>query len=423
MKIRLFYGWYIAIAAMVMAALYSAIVGYGWSAFVGPITATFGWGMTQIALASSLRSIETGVFNPVWGIVVDRFPARRLMLIGVICTSLALYSLSQMQNMLMFYSSFFIVGVGSSLVTGMLPLAVIARWFKKDIGKASGLFYMGNGIGGVAVSLVVFLIDKLGWQTTLLFGAIVFMALGIPLSFLFRNRPQDYGLPPDGKVSDHTMESTSLMSPDFGTSVWEALRMRFFWHFAFVTVFQNAAVGTVILYAIPYLTSVGMDRRTAGVVVSVFTFVSLFGRIPLGMLSDVFRKSYVVSLSIALQGTGIFLFWLTGLYVGNSPVWLMLLFAIAYGLGVGGVPTLRAPILKEYFGVKNFASIFGLTSIFMSIGMVGAPPLAGWIYDTYHDYRIWWVALASFGLLALIAMLTAPRPPRIVEPEVASKKK
>lgn len=112
-----------------------------------------------------------------------------------------------------------------------------------------------------------------------------------------------------------------------------------------------------------------------------------------------------------------FLFWLIG---GTSPFWLILLFAIVYGFGLSGVMALRAPVLLEYFGIKNFGAIFGLTSIFITVATVASQPLAGWIYDTHHDYKVWWLALVAFGVLALIAILTIPRAQKRAEPVTTS---
>ena len=87
MKLKLFYGWYIVVSVLALSAFYNSIFGYGWTAFVNPIVATFGWSMTQFSAASSLRSMETGVFNPVWGTLVDRLSPRNLMLVGVMVSS------------------------------------------------------------------------------------------------------------------------------------------------------------------------------------------------------------------------------------------------------------------------------------------------------------------------------------------------
>ncbi len=166
-----------------------------------------------------------------------------------------------------------------------------------------------------------------------------------------------------------------------------------------------ACTGALNLYAIPYLVDIGINRTTASTVVSLYTLVSLFARMPMGMLSDVFRKSHMIAFSIALQGVGFFLFWLIG---GTSAFWLILLFGIIYGLGLGGAGPLRAPVLAEYFGTKNFGTIFGLSSIFMTVASVASPLLAGWIYDTYHDFKYYWLGLAVFNVLVLIMILTIP---------------
>ncbi len=413
MKFKLFYGWYIVAASLVLSAYNSSIFSYGWTAFVNPIIATFGWSMTQLSLASSLRSMETGVLNPIWGAAVDRWSPRKLMLFGVISSALGIFCLSQTRNLAMYYGGFLITGAGSSLVTGILPQTVIARWFRRDFGKANGLFAMGIGIGGVLVPLVVKIIDKLSWQTTLLYTAMGFLVLGIPLSFVTRSRPEDYGLLPDGKTPDAAMGLRHGQPSDFSTSVKKALKMRAFWSIGVVNLWQYSAYSIIAFYTMPYLTGLGMDRSTASKVVMLYTLVSLFGRIPMGMLSDIFKKNYVIALSVGMMGVGLFIFRLIS---GTSPFWLILLFAIVYGFGISGVYVLRAPVLTEYFGTRNFGTIFGVVSIFVTVATVASPPLAGWVYDTYHDYRIWWLALLASGVLALIVILTMPAAKKRTEP-------
>ncbi len=415
MKIKLFYGWYMVLAGLVLAMINNSIMGYGWTAFVDPVTATFGWTMAEMSLASSLRSLETGVFNPLWGPVVDRKNPQLLMRIGVVLTAGGLILLSQMQNLWMYYAGFVLVGTGSSLVVGMLPQTVIARWFKKDLGKANGLLMTGNALGGVTVPLVVILIGSLGWRSTIFYTGIIFLVFGMASSFLFRARPEEMGMIPDGREGTANGKRRSVGS-DFGTSVKEAIKMRAFWHIAVGTIFQNATISTVMMYAIPYLTDLGMSREWAGTIVSVYTIISACGRVPFGMLSDVFRKSYVVAFCFLLLIIGLILYWQMQ---ADSPFWFIILFAIPYGLGVSGVTATRSPILADYFGVKNFGSIFGVTSIFFAVANVLSPPIAGWIFDTYHDYKSWWLILIGMGVIGLISMLTIPKPrsAEVREPE------
>ena len=68
----------------------------------------------------------------------------------------------------------------------------------------------------------------------------------------------------------------------------------------------------------------------------------------------------------------------------------------------------RAPILREYFGTARFGTIFGLTSIFITAGVVAAPPLAGWTYDVLGTYQPVWLGLCIATLAGTILMAATP---------------
>ncbi|MBI4296074.1 MAG: MFS transporter [Chloroflexi bacterium] len=412
MRVKLFYGWYMVLAGMLITTYNSAIFAYGWTAFLNPIVMTFGWSMTQLSLAASLRGIETGVLNPVFGAMVDRWPARRMMLLGVFTAAAAALLLGLTRNLIMYYIGFLLVGIGMTLTGGLVATTIVARWFRRNIGKANGLLFMGPAIGGMLAPVVVLIIDRLTWQTTLLYVAAGYLALGIPIALIFRSWPAEYGLLPDGKPLDSATVSKRTASYDFSTTTREAVRSRAFWHFVVVTAFQFTCQGTVTLFAIPYLTSVGMERVQGAGIITLYTLVSMFTRMPLGILSDYVRKSYVVALTILMQATGVVLFWRLD---ASSPFWAVLLFAITFGVGSGGVMVLRAPLLQEYFGSKNFGKIFGLNSIFITGATVVTTPLVGWVWDTQQTYKPVWLAIAIFGAIALLAILTIPSPARRLE--------
>ena len=413
MKIKIFYGWYIVAAGLIMNFYNASLFAYGWSGFVNPIVSTFGWTMVQLSLASSLRGLETGIFNPLFGWVVDRFSAKKLMIFGILVNAGGIFLLSQTKNLAMYYIGFLIMGLGSSLAIGILPTTVIARWFKKDIGKANGIFFMGNGLGGIMAPLVVKVIDSIGWQMTLMYGFIGILVIGLPLALIYRDRPQDYNLLPDGATVPATNGVMSkLPTTEHDSTVKEALRTRAFWHLVGTVLFQNSFLGVITTFSIPSLTNVGMTRTTAATVTTLFTLVSLFVRLPLGMLADRIRKSYCVAISVGFQAIGAFCFWLLS---GSSPFWMVMLFAINYGIGLSGIMVLRPPILAEYFGTKNFGTIFALEGIFITLAGIASQPLAGWVFDTYQSYRPLWLGFAIFGLVALIVILTIPAPKRTLE--------
>jgi len=405
MKFKLFYGWYIVGASLVLMILNSAILVYGFTAFVDPILATFSWSVTQLSLASSLRSLENGVFNPIWGSLADRWPARRLMLIGITATALGIFVLSRTVNLGMYYAGFLVIGIGSSLSFGVLPTVVLTRWFRRDIGKANGVFATGAGLGGILVPVVVNLVDKYGWQNVLLYVAGVYLVIGIPLAFVYINRPEDIGLVPDGKADSTAADKLKSARQDFGTSIRQALRMRAFWYINMASFFQMMVVSTISIFVIPHLTHVGVERAQAGMVVSLFTFISLFTRIPFGILADKFNKKIVMAVTMGLFSIGMYAFFMIK---GDSPFWLTLLFATGTGAAIGSIIALRAPLQIEYFGTRNFGVIFGVISIASTVGGVLSAPVAGWIYDTYGSYSGFWLGLGILGTLMVLLMLNLP---------------
>ena len=398
----LFFGWYIVAAAVILTGYNSAMFVYGLTAFLEPMAATMGWTYTQISLATSIRGLEIGALDPIAGLVVDRWPARRLMLISSIVFAAGTIIISRSTNLAVFYIGFLVAGLGSAFCHNMVPMTAIARWFRKNIGKATGILYSGFSLGGLFVPLVVKAIDAYGWQDVMLFMAFGALILGLPLSFAFRSRPEDHGLLPDGRISDGT---TATSTSVFGLTVREVLRTRAFWIIGIAGTLQITAVHAVTVHAVPSLTSTGFDRSTAAIGVTIFSVTGIPMRIIYGILADMFDKKYVYALSNGITTVALVLF---GLLDGNSFA-MMALFGVIYGLGVSGAMCVRVPITRDYFGVKSFGAIYGMLSIFTVIGGVAGAPIAAWVYDSSGTYFPIWYIYAGLTATGMILLLWLPR--------------
>jgi len=402
----IFYGWYIVAAGIVLMAYDAALLVYGFSAFINPIAATFAWGYAQISLATSLRYAEMSILNPFLGAMIDRWPGRRLVFVGVVIMGLGLVCIGRATSLATFYLGFLIVGLGGSIAVYLVPSTAIARWFKKDIGKASGVLSLGVGIGGGLIPVLVKIIDTFGWQDSMIIMAIGVWVLGIPLSLVFRSRPEDYGLLPDGRKGEEQKSLGSSGGYDFRLGVKDVLRMRPFWHISVAFLIQMSANHTAIIHMMPYLASLDVARSTASIVAMLVPLISLGARIPFGWLADVFNKKYVFAGSLALSSAGLFLYQL----VDTHSLGSMLLFAIVFGISVGGMIPIRTPILREYFGARNFGMIFGLSGVFTTMAMVLAPPLVGRLFDTRGTYHPIWFIFSGLALLGVIIAATTPDP-------------
>ena len=401
----MFYGWYIVAASCLINATISAFTFFGFTAFVKPIATTLGFSYVQISLALSIRGMETAALDPLMGMVADRWPPRRLVLIGVVIIGLGLLCLSQVTNLAVFYMSFLIMGLGGALGLMIVPVTTIARWFRRNLGKATGVMLMGTGIGGLLIPVIVKLIDAYGWRTSLIILAVATWIIGIPVSLVFRSRPQDYGLLPDGKQQADSKGGASSQSQDFGVSAREAVKMRAFWHIGIVNMLLIGTGGTVYLHVMPYLSSVGMERSTASMVAMAVCLAAIPGRLGWGWLGDVSPKKYVIAAALVLTSIGLFFF---SLIDAASSFMLIAAFVVVFGLCVVGLRTVTPAILREYFGIKRFGTIFGLTSVFTTIGTAICQPMAGWMYDTRGVYDPIWLVYSGLCLAAAIVMLTIP---------------
>jgi len=401
----MFYGWYIVAASAFIGAFIGGTTMMGFTALVNPIAATLGWSYAQISLAMTLRGVESGVMNPFMGVVADRWPARRLVLIGITIIGIGLLCLSQTSGLTMFYVSFIIMGVGGSLGMQVVPMTVIARWFRSNAGKAYGVLAAGIGAGGLLVPVVTMLVDTYGWRPFLVGLAVCVLATGIPLSFVFRNRPEDYGLLPDGKPQVVLDNSRGLQTQDISVGVKEALRTRAFWFAGIAFMLQTAGASAVLLHVMPYLVSLEIERSTASMVAMFIAIVSIPSRFVFGWLCDIFKKSYIAVASMVFTSVGLFLFSI----IDGSSLWLIITFVVIYGLGRGGQLSLMPPIIREYFGTKKFGTIFGLVSIFITIGAISTPPLAGWVFDIRGVYDPLWLILSGVCMLGAILMMAVPQ--------------
>ena len=406
---RIFYGWWVVGACFLMALYVGGIVFYGFTALFEPIANEFGWSYTQLSLAASLRGLEIGLLAPLLGILVDRWGPRRLLFGGAIIVGLGLILLSRITSLGMFYAVFILVGIGTSTMSSTVLVTAVANWFRRKVGIAIGIMVSGWGFSGFLIPVVVRLIDIFEWRTAIVILGLGVWAIVLPLSLLVRHRPEQYGYLPDGEVTSSTildkgLTSAQIAEEDIG--VKQALKSGTFWKLALALMCNSIVLSAVVTHVMPYLSSIGIARAMSSLVASAVPLFSIGGRIGFGWLGDKFDKRWVMAGAFAMVSLGLLFFG----YASTAGVWLLVPFIIFFGNGFGGNATIRAVLLREYFGRSRFGTIFGFAMGVMMLGNIIGAPLAGWVFDNWGSYQSIWLVFAGVAVVGLVLVVTTSRP-------------
>jgi MFS family permease len=394
---KVFYGWWVVFACFLIGFYVSGTIHYGFTAFFEPIVKETGWSYTQGSIAASLRGLEEGIFPPVIGFLVDRFSPRRLIFCGTLAIGFGLILLSWADSLAMFYGAFVPLALGLSACTDIVLMTAVANWFRRNTGRALGIMACGFGASGILVPVIVRLIDLYQWRSTLIILGLGMWLLGIPLSFVVRHKPEQYGYLPDGETSVEQVSTPK--SQDGKVGFKEALRNRDFWHISITEVTRVMVITAVTTHVMPYLSSLGMSRSRATLVATSIPLLSIIGRLGFGWLGDIFDKRYIMAGIFVFMGAGLLAF----SYV--QMTWLIFPFLILFPLSWGAM-VLRGSILREHFGMASFGRLLGIIMGIATIGRLIGPSLAGWTYDNLGSYHPIWLIFAGMTIIPVILMLT-----------------
>lgn len=413
---RVFYGWWVVGSCLLISLMYGGISILGFTAFFEPIVGEFGWSYTQVSLAASLRGTNVGLLSPLMGFLADRWGPRKLIFIGVILLGFSLFLLSHLTSLLMFYGVFVIIAIANSGLSPTVMITVVGNWFHKNAGMATGILACGFALGSLLVPGIVKLIDIYGWQNAARMLATGIVVLGIPLSLLVKNKPEQYGYLPDGEIagSEVAKESTTTeQTIENNIGVKDALKSRTFWHIGPAMMLLFIPISAVTVHVMPYLSSVGVARSTSSMVAMAIPLVSIIGRLSAGWLGDKFKRTYVAAGYFMLVIVGLLFF----SYASAERMWAIIPFIILFGIGWGSNFPMRAALVRGYFGRNNLGTIFGFMMGLGAMGGVIGPMLTGWIFDNYGSYYFAWLLFAGLLCVATIIMVTTPPMTTAARPE------
>jgi len=406
----IYHGWKL-VAALCCILFFAAGGGlYVFPVFIESLRQEFGWSMTEISGSAAVFAIAMGFSNPLVGTLFARFGPRNVMLFAAGITVLTSLGYAALQNLVMLYAIALFSGFAVAATTILPAQTLITNWFRAFRGRAMGATMLGIGAGGLLLPpLNELLIRLLGWRMTWVVAAAIMLGIVVPLIAVFvRARPADLGLQVDGTTVDpNTLLENA--APIVGLSVKRAASTTGFWLLVSIFLLQLVGVSAMNFHFVPFATQQGgFEGQQAAFYYGMAVGFSIPGRLIFGWLADRWSPERLLALSFVLLALGPIA---NGVLLQFAPgdARLLWLYAVPFGLGIGGNAVTMPILVGRCFGELHFSKIMGLLMSGFAIGILVGIPGAGVIFDRTGSYE--WVFIlcaAGLSLAILLCLLVGP---------------
>jgi len=405
---KLFYGWVIVIAALIVSAvLLGSRQSYG--VFFKSIGNDFGLNRAVTSGIFSTYMVFSAAFSVLGGWALDKFGPKWTIAMMGFFTALSLFLTSQMHSVWQLYLTYsFVLGMGTG-ETYTVVGAFVSRWFQKKRGLALGIVNSGGGLGTLIIApFATYLIVNFDWRTAYIVMGGIAVVVVIGFSMLLKGNPGDIGLLPDGvkpSSAKTEIQAQKEVKPG-GLSVGQAIKSSQFWFLFIIWLFHGTAVYLISTHIVPHATDVGISAIAAATIISVFSGFNILGGIVVGALSDKIGRR-TVAIICAFIGAGA-LFWL--MWMPNN-LWLFYVFAALFGIPFGGISTMVSALASDIFGIRSIGKIMGWLGIAWFAGAAIGPVIGGTIFDVYKSYFLAFLigAICMLIVILFLAMLTKPK--------------
>jgi len=402
---RLFYGWWIVGASFLVLLVTVGIGLYAPPVFLVPLQHHFGWSRAAIAGGSALGALKAGIIGPLVGGWIDRYGSRKVMTFGALLMASGFGLMSMLRALWQLYALNLIGAIGIACVAWIPTQTLISNWFTRKRGMAMGVTLAGIGFGGLTIPpLTGFLIAEFGWRVAfaVLGSLILVIVVGVTLAVV-RSQPADLGLLPDGEAPSpeerrgDPIDGSGEVAEVPGLSLSEAVKTGAFWLLSMGHILWTFGSMSLVGHLPAFLTDQGFAQKVAVGFPAFAIGISVAGRLSFGVLADRFTKRGIMSLAMVLQVLAVFCLFRVDSF-GALPV-----FAIFFGMGLGGGAVLIPLLIGECFGLRAFGKVLGLVMISATLGAASGPVLTGRIFDVTGSYTLAFVLdIVAFTMAAVV---------------------
>jgi MFS family permease len=413
-NLGIYYGWIIVAVALISMAFWLGIRS-SFSVFYVALLEDFGWNRGDSAGVQSMSLITYTIMAPLVGGLIDRFGPRRVVLPGILILASGLILCSTINSLAQFYLLYGVVmGTGITCIGIVTYSAILAHWFEKRRGLASGIAVSGMGLGTfVLVPLSQSFISMWGWPLTFVVLGGLVLIIVLPINALFlRHKPREVGQYIDGLKNNAPFNAAGAceIGQTGSQSEWtlrEALISGRFWAMMAFTFFSLIGIWVILVHNVRFLVDQGVAKMTAAFIFALVGVTSSIFRIFWGWLSDRIGREITYNMGIVCACLGVASLLLFEKY--GSPLFIYSFF-VFFGMGWGVTAPMYMAVAADLFSGKIFGLIYGIVEAGNGFaGALGAW-IGGFIFDKTQSYQTaFFLTNAVLFLSCIFIWLAAPR--------------
>jgi len=411
-RFRFYYGYMIVLVGTLGVWLSIPGQTIGVSVFTDPVKDALGLSRGAFSNAYAVGTIGSSLLLGQAGRWFDRFGARRVAFGAVIglALSLALCSFSAeitgwAEQQFHWEASFFAFGLMCVLFflirfcgQGVLTMSsrnMIMIWFDKNRGRVNAFTSVALSFGFSSAPIWLnALVEQLGWAWAWRLMALGLFAASFLVWTFYRDRPEQYGLLPDGKkMKGELSEGQQFVPMGRQFTLGEARKTRAFWIYAVMLAFNSFFITGLTFHVVSIFASVGWDKEMAIALFLPVSVVSVSISTLFNFLSDFVslkRYLYLMMLGGALSTSGLLFL--------HTDYGFVLLVAGTGMLG-GFFSVLNSIVWPRFYGRTHLGAISGRVASFLVFSSALAPSLFSWVYARFGSYQL---VTVFCGLVLLI---------------------
>jgi MFS family permease len=421
----LFYGYFIVAIAFIANFLSVGTGFYAFNAFMEPLCDIRGWTRTDVNLALTIGMTFMLLGQIIFGTLVMRLGARKLMIFGSTLAGISFILLFRVQDLFYFYLLSACLSLGNGAYGGIVAGTVVNNWFVKKRGGAMGFASAGISLSGAVLPFVaMIMILKSGMVNASFWIGIIILCFGPFAWLVVRDWPEDYGMVPDGSDLgddiDISVRDTAFdlkkdkvgLKGRLGFSdsgefpIWKLsmlIRTGAFWKIGFAFPLVLAGVSSVMSQLKPRFSDIGFDDMTAMKMMACTAFIGAIGKYVWGMLCDRYSSKKVVVVLFGANCLGLSL----ALIHGSMTV--IIIFIVLFGFAMGGLMSTFPIIIADLFGRMSFPAVARFISVFFVLELMGFI-IAGQSFDRTGSYDTAYIIFLVLDLIAFFLILSVRRP-------------